>query len=225
MRKLSLSLLVLFAFVTASCAQMPAAPPPVVETVVVTVVATQPAPPTPIPTLPPPPTAIPTLPPPDTATPEPTAEPAEAPAEPAANNASPADPPAAEIPVLSSSDGVFTSITWKTDHFSLRCVPKSNTFTVVIDNGYVERVYLYYRIRDKKNPDYLVSEWKNGGEMEYIGKDTYEMVFSGELVHPDLRAKEAFFDFQFIATNKVDDVVSRTEKLEDYITYSIDCIE
>lgn len=115
----------------------------------------------------------------------------------------------------------FKDITYSGESFSLRCYPGDIVFTAVATNPYIVDVELYYRIEDRQST--YITEWRNSGKMDSIGDGKFSMKFSGGDVHPDLRKKLAWFDFQLIGLNKQADVVGRTEKILQLVTYTIDC--
>ncbi|MFZ5902541.1 MAG: hypothetical protein ACOYZ8_03190 [Chloroflexota bacterium] len=203
---LALALTACSAVVTVQPTPVPPTAQVVIATVLVTAVPTE-APPTAIPTA----TPLPT----DTPEPTPTEEPTEA---------APTEPPAAGGPLTidpALGGGLFTSMSASSDAFSLRCLPKEITFTVATADPYVVNVYLYYRIEDRQGT--YITEWKNGGLMDPQEQGVFTRVFSGEDIHPDLRKHLAWFDVQFIGVNKSDEVVGRSEKIVQLITYTIDC--
>lgn len=202
---LALVLTACSAVVTVQPTPVPPTAQVVIATVLVTVVPTEP------------PTAVPTATPVPTNTPEPT--PTQAPTE-----AAPTEPPAAggELIIPPELGGsLFTSMKASNDAFSLRCLPQEITFTVTTENPYVVNVYLYYRIEDRQGT--YITEWKNGGLMDPQEQGVFTRVFKGEDIHPDWRKHLAWFDVQFIGVNKSDEVVGRSEKIVQLITYTIDC--
>lgn len=188
------------------------------------VVPAQPTPVPPQPTQPPPPTPIvvtvvveqpvvvtatpmPVMPSPtqEVAPPEPTATPM------------PVDTPTPE----GVSSGIFVNITRSTDRISLRCPPSEVTFNLSVTDTYVTAVEFYYRMEDKVSSE--ISEWKHAGSMQDLGDGNYTFTFQALDVHPDLRPREGWLDYQFVAVNKYGDVVGRSEKFNRLIVYTIDC--
>lgn len=199
--------LLLLALIVTACgalgpASQPTAPPPptTVATVLVTVVVTQPAPPTPIPSIPP--------------LPSPTLEAPTA----AATVAPP--PPATSTP-QSVTSGLFTNITRSTDAFYLRCAPTEITFSVTSTSPYITTVELYYRMEDKQSV--FISAWKNAGVMETEDSVTYTVTLEALDIHPDLRFVQGWFDYQFVGINKLGQVVSRTERFVQEVSFARDC--
>ena len=189
----------------------PTAVPPTPEVIVVTVevpvqvtVEVPPAAPTPVPADTQPPAPAPTEVPPTAA----------APAESA--------PSGGPIAVDQSFwGGSFKDIAYSNASFSLRCQPKEITITATAADPYIVDVDFYYRIEDRQGT--YITEWKNAGRMKATGNSNFSMVFSGESIHPDLRKALAWFDFQLVGVNKIGDVVGRTEKIVQLVTYTIDC--
>ncbi|GAB4503794.1 MAG: hypothetical protein Fur0043_07860 [Anaerolineales bacterium] len=219
MKKLLFFLLVLGLTACSAVPTQPPAPqptpvPPTPQVVIVTVeVPVQPtqAPPSPIPTVTPlpPPTEIPT-------------QPVE-PTQPAAAAPTSAQPTASgPISIPAEFNGpVFANITVSTNTFSLRCAPKEISFDLYATDIYITRVDFYYRIRDKHSND--IPEWSLGGTLETDGGNHFWLTYSGESVKPDNRKDFGWFDLQFVGMNKLGQVVGRTEKIVDLISYTIDC--
>lgn len=202
---------------TQSLPMQPTSVPPTAEVIVVTVevpvevpveVTSQSvaAPATPVPTETQPPTPVPTE-------VVPTNAPAEAAPPEAADSAMQVD--------ASLWGGYFKDVSYSNPSFSLRCPPKEITFTATATDSHITAVDLYYRIEDRKGT--TISEWKNIGRMPPTGNGTFSLTLSGESVHSDLRKALAWFDFQLVGLNKVGQVVGRTEKVVQLVTYTIDC--
>lgn len=198
--------------------------------------ALQPVPPTPQPTPIPPtpqviiatvlvtviPTERPTLAPVPTNTPLPTLPPATAANTEAAATETSAPPSGGALTVPASLYGpAFSNITISGDHFSLRCEPKTITFDVTASDIYITVMEFYYRLRDKHST--YVPEWSRGDSLEWDGGGHFFLTFSGEAVSPDNRKADGWFDIQFVGLNKLGQVVNRTEKIIDLVTYTIDC--
>lgn len=192
------------------------APTPIVQTVVVTVIApTEVIPPTALPTA----TSVPTLAPTETLVPTLPPQPTEAlpTVDPASNTGL--------VPVNVSNElgkGVFTNITFSSDLVSLRCFPREMQINITANLQDIVSAVLYYRVID--NPAGLYpSEWQNLGEMTSDKKGNFSYIFKGESVNPNLRLDKAWIDFQFIGINKGGAVVDRTQKIERLVTYIKDC--
>jgi hypothetical protein len=107
------------------------------------------------------------------------------------------------------------------DKFSLRCQPDVLRFGVSTSNPYVTGVDVYYRIQDRLSTS--ISGWAFGGSMESDKQGNFTIAFPSDRVDPDLRSHRAWFDYQFIAVNKVADAVGRSAKISKQVTYTIDC--
>jgi hypothetical protein len=112
-------------------------------------------------------------------------------------------------------------MTVSSDTFSLRCAPKEITFDVTATDIYITRVDFYYRIRDKHSN--YIPEWSLGGTLETDGGSHFWLTYSGESVKADNRKDFGWFDLQFVGMNKLGQVVGRTEKIVDLVSYTIDC--
>ncbi|HXQ39222.1 MAG TPA: hypothetical protein VN843_34805 [Anaerolineales bacterium] len=182
-----------------------ATPVVIVETVVVTVIPTQ------APTEVPPPTAIPPTAIPPTQPPAPTAE---------IVNPTASGGPVALDNVLGA--GWFVNLTRTADAFSLRCqLSKEITFRVTPTDANITEVNFYYRTQDKATG--AVFDWQNAGRMLRDASGNFTLVFLGENVNPNFRKANAWFDYQFIGLSKSGGVVGRSEKIEQQVSYTLDC--
>ncbi len=209
-------LIVALGIILSACSALPAAPSAtagpsstpvvVVQTVIVTVIPTQP------PTLPP------------TAAPLPTATPLPPPTAAAANPAVAATvaggSPTATLPANAGGD-LFTNLTRSSDHFALKCLPDTITFGISTANPYVVEVDIYYRIEDRLSVS--ISNWHNVGAMTSDKNGNFTMNVPASAVDPDLRTHKGWFDYQFIGLNKLGQVVGRSLRISQQITYTIDC--
>lgn len=209
-------LIVALGIILSACSALPVAPSAtagpsatpvvVVQTVIVTVIPTQP------PTLPP------------TAAPLPTATPLPPPTAAAANPAVAATvaggAPTATLPANAGGD-LFTNLTRSSDHFALKCLPDTITFGISTANPYVAEVDIYYRIEDRLSVS--ISNWHNVGAMTSDKNGNFTMNVPASAVDPDLRTHKGWFDYQFIGLNKTGDVVGRSLRISQQITYTIDC--
>lgn len=197
-------------------------------------------------------TAAPTAPATQAAAPEPVVvtvivEPTQAPPEPVVVTvvveASPlpptAAPPATQAPVSTLADtsgtnaapivldnvlgkGVFSNITLSGNEFTLRCLAREFTLTATASQPEIVQAELFYRTVDQPKALYY-SEWKSAGKMKDEGSGNFSMVVTGETVHPDLRLDLAWFEFQLVGLNRGGGVIDRTQKIEQLVTYRIDC--
>ncbi|MGZ9236125.1 MAG: hypothetical protein ACXW4E_11430, partial [Anaerolineales bacterium] len=181
----------------------------VIETVVVTVVPTQV--PTDVPSATPQP--LPTEIPPTQAVVEPTQPPAQA---------APADATGGLVTVEDAlGAGWFISMTRTRNDFALRCqLSKEITFSVKPIDPTITHVDFYYRIGDRSTG--AVFDWQNAGRMIRDANGNFTFVFSGDDVHPNFRKPNAWLDYQFIGSSN-SGVVGRSEKIEQQVTYTLDC--
>jgi hypothetical protein len=155
----------------------------------------------------------------------PPAEPTEVPpTEAPPTEAAPVDSAASGGPVnvdASLSGGFFKDVTYSNPSFSLRCQPTQITFNATVNDPAITAVDFYFRMEDRKGT--TITEWKNFGRMEPTGNGNFSLTMLGETIHPDLRMALAWFDFQLVGINKLGQVVGRTEKIVQLVTYTIDC--
>lgn len=118
--------------------------------------------------------------------------------------------------------GVFRNITLSGSEFSLRCSPRELSITATAALIDITDAELFYRTVDQPRALYY-SEWKTAGKMENEGNGVFSMLLSGESVDPNLRLDPGWFEFQIVGLNKGGGVVDRTQKIEQLVTYRINC--
>jgi len=131
-----------------------------------------------------------------------------------------AESPTATLPANAGGD-LFMNLTRSGDHFALRCLPNTITFGVSTSNVYVTEVDIYYRIEDRLSVS--ISNWHNAGVMQSDKNGNFTIDLPSSAVDPDLRSHKAWFDYQFIGLNKLGQVVGRSARIVQQITYTIDC--
>jgi hypothetical protein len=118
--------------------------------------------------------------------------------------------------------GVFNTITLSSNEFSLRCVTRELTITATASLADITEAELFYRMVDQPKALYY-SEWRSAGKMKDEGNGVFSYLLTGETIHPDLRLDLGWFEFQLVGLNKGGGVIDRTQKIEQLITYRIDC--
>jgi hypothetical protein len=132
------------------------------------------------------------------------------------------------IPIdIALGGGQLDNMSMSDDFFSLGCYPLDITFKAHSINPAIVDVALYYRIRDQLNntPTQFISEWFNAGNMDRDGSGNFTIVFRGEQVNTKARWSDmqAWFDFQFVGLAKDGNVITRSEKITDLVTFAADC--
>ncbi len=117
--------------------------------------------------------------------------------------------------------GLFTNFTRSSDHFALRCQPDSITFGVSTTNPDVTEVDLFYRMEDQLSSS--ISGWIDIGKMSSDQAGNFTYSFPASLVDPDLRSHKAWFDYQFVGISKAGQVLGRSGRILQQITFTIDC--
>ena len=116
----------------------------------------------------------------------------------------------------------FSKIVFSDDSFSLRCEGhQSITFDLTASDIYVAAVEFYYRIHAKGSTD--VPDWSRGGTLQGDGGGHFFLTYNADQVAPDNRKANGWFDIQFVGLNKLGQVVGRTEKIVELVTYTLDC--
>ena len=129
-------------------------------------------------------------------------------------------PVTATLPPNAGGD-LFTNLTRSSDHFALRCQPDAITFAVSTSDANVAGVDFYYRTEDRLSSS--ISDWEYAGPMESDKQGNFSLSFASSRVDPDLRSHRAWFDYQFVGTNKVGDVVGRSARITQQIAFTLDC--
>jgi len=118
--------------------------------------------------------------------------------------------------------GWFVNITRTKSQLSLRCqLYKEITFKVKPTDPVITEVQFYYRIQDRKSG--AIFDWQNAGRMISEVDGTFTLNFNGEQVNADSRRANAWLDYQFVGLSRSGGVVGRSEKIEQQITYTIEC--
>ncbi len=115
----------------------------------------------------------------------------------------------------------FTNLSVSGDKFSLRCEPKQISFDATTTDVYITQVDLYWRLRDKHST--FVPNWVWGRTLETDGLYHFWITINGSDIPPDVRKRQAWFDFEFVGMNKFGEAIGRTEKITDLVSYTIDC--
>lgn len=118
--------------------------------------------------------------------------------------------------------GVFKNIIISGNEISLRCVTRELTITATASLQDITEAELFYRMVDQPKALYY-SKWRSAGKLKDEGNGVFSFLLTGETVHPDLRLDLGWFEFQLVGLNKGGGVIDRTQKIEQLITYRIDC--
>jgi hypothetical protein len=118
--------------------------------------------------------------------------------------------------------GWFTNMTFTKDILSLRCqLNKEITFSVKPLDANIADVNFYYRIVDRSTG--AAFDWQNAGRMPSDANGNFVLAFSGDDVNANFRKSNAWLDFQFVGLSRSGGVVGRSEKIEQKVTYTLDC--
>jgi len=117
---------------------------------------------------------------------------------------------------------VFTDITRDIDAFSLKCSPSQLHFTLKSINSAISKVALYYRVVAKDSTS-AAGAMIPGPEMVSDKKGNFTLEFSALDINPDLRIANGWFEYQFIGLNKVGNVVGRSDKFTQQVTFTLEC--
>jgi len=129
----------------------------------------------------------------------------------------------ATLPADAGGD-LFTNLTRSGSFFDLRCLPQDLTFSVSTTNVYVVEVDLYYRMEDLTTQPPTISTWKGLAKMNGDKSGNYTVDINTSQLSPDLRTSaKSWFDYQFIGVNKTGDAVGRSGKITQQVLYLKDC--
>ncbi len=196
----------------------------VFQTVVVTVLVTAPATETPVPSATW--TPIPTFTPQPTSltgtagTPQASATPGSAqftatPGTPAATGG-----PTATLPA-DAGGTLFTNLTRSSDHFSYTCQPDTITFGISATSPSVMEVDLFYRLEYQNNSS--MTNWVDVGKMVPGNSGNFTFDFKSSMIPRDLRTAPAWLDYQFVALNSQLQVIGRSSRITQQITFTPNC--
>ncbi len=198
-------------------------PQTIIQTVIVTVLVTVPptetpiptATWTPIPTFTPQPTDLTTTP--GTGTPGSTqAGTGTAQTQQAAANGT----PGATLPA-EAGGGFFTNMTRSTDAFSASCAPDTVTFGLAATSPSITEVDLFYRLEDQNSS--AITNWVDVGKMTSLSGGNFTFDFKYTYIPRDLRMSKAWFDYQFVALNSLGQVVGRSARVTQQVTFTASC--
>lgn len=98
------------------------------------------------------------------------------------------------------------------------CTPRNVKFTVFVeDPARTDRVFLYLRLRDKKNT-LNVGEWSAGAEMIKIEDGSFNYKVETKHLRRYYYYKEAWIEYQFVAIDEDLQVIGRTQLFDRNIT-------
>jgi hypothetical protein len=135
----------------------------------------------------------------------------------------PSGPAAAPVEFSASLNGdVFTDMSASTSTFSLRCAPMEITFDVNVTDASITQVDMYYRLRDKQ-ADELPPDFKWGKTLDSDGSTHFWTTVKGDDIPVDLRKPQNWYEVQFIGLNNKREVVGRSERILELLSYTLDC--
>ncbi len=117
---------------------------------------------------------------------------------------------------------VFADITRDINAFSLKCAPSELNFTLKSINPAITKVTIFYRVVDKNSTN-AAGGMVIGKDMVGDKKGNFTLQFSALDVTPDLRLASGWFDYQFVGLNKSGNVVGRSDKVTQEVTFTLDC--
>jgi hypothetical protein len=119
-------------------------------------------------------------------------------------------------------DALFVNPTRSRDAFALKCSSSEITFGIKTTNPVVVSVDFYYRLQDKSaQPN--SGTWRNGAQMHGDGQGNFSLIFAANGINVDSRFSQGWFDYQFVGLNKYGDVIGRSDRFVQQVTFTIDC--
>ena len=98
------------------------------------------------------------------------------------------------------------------------CTPRNVKFTVFVEDlARTDRVFLYLRLRDKKNT-LNVGEWSAGAQMIKIEDGSFNYKVETKHFRRYYYYKEAWIEYQFVAIDEDLQVIGRTQLFDRNIT-------
>lgn len=120
-----------------------------------------------------------------------------------------------------TGDAIFTDLTRDLDAFSFKCAPSEINFTVKVTDPAVTKVTLFYRVVNKEST--TAGAMVTGMDMVNQKDGNFWLNFTATDVKADLRLKNGWFDYQFVGFNKLGQVVGRSEKIVQQVTFTLNC--
>ena len=236
-------LVIVLAFALAACGAispfttqptaLPAGTPQVIfQTVVVTVLVTSPATETSIPTstwtpiptfTPQPTTPTGTL---GTSSPLPTGTPGSVqftatPQRTATSSALPPSGGATATLPANAGGTLFADLTRSGDRLYYYCQPSTITFGLSATDPNVYEVDLFYRLAYQNSS--LTTNWVDVGKMVSDGAGHFTFDFKAGMIPSDLRSQTAWVDYQFIGLNRSLQVIGRSARISQQVTFKPNC--
>jgi hypothetical protein len=135
--------------------------------------------------------------------------------------ATPTAQPGATAVATPQIEGPFSAVSYSTDIFHLRCDPLAIIFDITVSDPNVHAVSYFFRMKDKASG--MMSKWSNGEDMKNPGNGNFEFIMSVADIPDEARFREAWLQYQFVATNKARQVIGRSQIFGDQITFTIAC--
>ncbi len=117
---------------------------------------------------------------------------------------------------------VFTDLTRDIDAFSFKCSPSQIHLSLKSINSAITGVTVYYRVVSKDSAA-LPGPMIAGPEMVSDKKGNFTLEFSALQINPDLRLANGWFEYQFVGLNKSGNVVGRSDKITQQVTFTLEC--
>jgi hypothetical protein len=115
----------------------------------------------------------------------------------------------------------FSNVNRSTDRLHLECDPLEIIFNVTVTDPNAETVIFFFRMKDKATG--FVSNWSNGEEMKTPGNGNFEFILRAVTIPNEARYKDAWLQYQFVAVNKSQQNIGRSQIFADQITFTPDC--
>ena len=132
----------------------------------------------------------------------------------------PAGSPTATLPA-DAGGTLFTNLTRSSDHFAFTCQPDTITFGISATSPSVTEVDLFYRLEFKNSSS--MTDWVDVGKMVPGNGGNFTFDFKSSLIPRDLRTAPAWLDYQFVALNSQLQVIGRSARILQQITFTPNC--
>jgi hypothetical protein len=123
--------------------------------------------------------------------------------------------PTATLPA-DAGGGIFTNLTRSTDLFSYNCQPNTGNFGVSSTNTNITEVDFFYRLEDQSSS--AITGWVDVSKMVSDNAGNFTFDFQAHFIPSDLRFRKAWFDYQFVALNKMGQVIGRSATIVKQVT-------
>lgn len=128
--------------------------------------------------------------------------------------------PTATLPANAGGD-IFTDLARSGDRLSYSCQPSTITFSLAATDPNVYEVDMFYRLEYQNSS--LTTNWVDVGKMVPDSSGGFTLDFKASMIPSDLRTRTAWLDYQFVGLNRSLQVIGRSARILQQVTFSPTC--